>query len=63
LLPPQIQRISFEKKQVNDITYFSPVQNVLCWATQLPCSVNVSPNVKLRNSAEGIAGGFVRIRN
>ncbi|HEY9884111.1 MAG TPA: hypothetical protein V6C98_10935 [Thermosynechococcaceae cyanobacterium] len=63
LLPPQIQRISFEKKQVNDITYFSPVQNVLCWATQLPCSVNVSPNVKLRNSADGIAGGFVRIRN
>jgi len=63
LLPPQIQRISFEKKQVNDITYFSPVQNVLCWATQLPCTVQVSPNVKLRNSAEGIAGGFVRIRN
>ncbi|MBD2035915.1 hypothetical protein H6F76_12895 [Leptolyngbya sp. FACHB-321] len=63
LLPPQIQRISFEKKQVNDITYFSPIQSILCWATQLPCTVEISPNVKLRNSAEGIAGGFVRIRN
>ncbi len=63
LLPPQIQRISFVKKQVNDITYFSPVQNVLCWATQLPCTSEVLPNVKLRNSARGIAGGFVRVRN
>lgn len=63
LLPPQIQRIPFVKKQINDIAYFSPVQNVSCWAIQLPCTVEVSPNIKLRNSAKGLAGGFVRIRN
>jgi len=63
LLPPPIQRIPYVKKEVNDITYFSPVQNASCWAIQLPCTIEVLSNVKLRNSAEGIAGGFVRSRN
>ena len=62
LLPPPIQKIPFVKKRVNDIAYFSPTKDESCWATQLPCTIDVPPNVKLRHALEGIAGGFVRSR-
>lgn len=63
LLPPQIQTVPFVRKQVNDIAYFSPTRDISCWAIQLPCTIEVASNVKLRNAVEGLAGGFVRIRN
>lgn len=61
-LPPRLQRIPLVVKRVNDVTYFSPVRDVSCWATQLPCTGNVSPNIKLRRPEKGIAGGFIRFR-
>jgi len=60
LLPPPMQTVAVVKKQVNDLTYFSPqVEGELCWATPLPCGFEVE-NVKLRDADRGVAGGFVR---
>lgn len=62
LLPPRVQRIPLVTKRVNDVTYLSPVGDVSCWAAQLPCTGNISPNIKLRHPEAGIAGGFIRFR-
>ncbi len=57
-LPSQLPKANLIKKQVNDITYFSPIVGP-CWAAELPCTFQVQSDVKLRDPARGIKAGFV----
>ncbi len=58
-LPPRLPNIPLIQRQVNDVTYFSPVQGS-CKASELPCTPNVLYDISLHNSALGIKAGFVR---
>lgn len=61
LLPPRLKEVPVVKKQVNDITYFSPdPPRELCWAIELPCAFEIEPEVRLRDPERGLGGGFVR---
>lgn len=59
ILPPPLMPIDAVQKQVNDVRYFSPPGEELCWATQLPCTYTAK-GVKLRDATQGIKAGFVR---
>lgn len=61
LLPPQLPHVKLVQKKVNDISYFSP-KNDLCWAAELPCAFEVQEDIELRDPARGIKAGFVRKR-
>jgi hypothetical protein len=60
LVPPPLQASLTTKQQTNDIEYFSPQQDEVCWSTPLPCAFKVTPDIKLRDPARGISGGFIR---
>lgn len=59
LLPPQLQSVELVQKQVNNLKYLSPI-NDLCWAAELPCAFAIEKNIKLRDPDRGIKAGFVR---
>lgn len=58
LLPPPLKKVSVVQKQVNDVTYYSPVKD-LCWSTQIPCAFEVK-NIRLRNHLKGLKAGFIK---
>ncbi|MBW4517921.1 MAG: hypothetical protein KME11_22175 [Timaviella obliquedivisa GSE-PSE-MK23-08B] len=60
LVPPPLQESLTTKQQINDINYFSPREDEFCWSTPLPCAFKVAPDIKLRDPARGISGGFIR---
>ncbi|MBD2092209.1 hypothetical protein H6F67_20370 [Microcoleus sp. FACHB-1515] len=59
LLPPPIQRVRVEERQLNNFRYFSPISD-LCWATALPCAFKVTPDIELRDPQRGLRAGFRR---
>jgi hypothetical protein len=59
LLPPRLPAVTVKQRQVNDILYSSPGEN-LCWATPIPCAFEVPPDVRLRNPEGSFGDGFVR---
>jgi hypothetical protein len=67
ILPRSIDRVTTIKRQINDVTYFSPVggqeigsKDIGCWTNEFPCAYNPDPIVRLRNPAQGIRAGFIR---
>lgn len=48
------------KKQVNNISYFSPT--ISCWVSEIPCNPRGINNVELRKPDLGIKGGFVKTK-
>jgi hypothetical protein len=60
LVPPPLQTALTIKQQTNDIKYLSPQQGEVCWSTPIPCAFKVTPDIKLRDPAKGIGGGFIR---
>jgi hypothetical protein len=60
-LPPLMKQPQIVQRQVNGIAYFQPEPLAeLCWATQLPCSFEITSDVILRDPDRGFRGGFVR---
>jgi len=59
LLPPPLRQVATTSKQTNDVFYRDP-NDGLCWATEIPCAFDVPGDVRLRDSAAGLKGGFVR---
>lgn len=61
LLPPQLIQTKAVEKQINNVTYFSPLnQRGICWATELPCTNQPDRAIRLRNPEQGIKAGFER---
>ncbi len=60
ILPPAIDRVATVKRQIEDITYFSPVggKDIGCWTNEFPCAYNPDP-MRLRNPVKGIRAGFI----
>jgi len=59
LLPPPLRQVATTSKQTNDVLYQTPNEG-LCWATEIPCAFDVPANIRLRDPAAGLKGGFVR---
>lgn len=64
ILPPAIDRVATIKRQINDLTYFSPVGGVGigCWTNEFPCAYNPAP-MRLRHPAEGMRAGFIHTQS
>lgn len=61
LLPPPLRSVNVILKRVNDFYYFAPQRfEDLCWATQIPCAFEITPDVHLRDPKQGVRAGFVR---
>ena len=68
LLPPTAPVLATDdliRHKVNDIDYVTPKtgrpNERQCWAADLPCTTQLThENIKLRNPALGLRGGFVR---
>jgi hypothetical protein len=60
LLPPALRSVAVVKKQVNDLTYLSPLNGEVCWSTAIPCAFVVPSDVRLRDPQQGYKAGFVR---
>ncbi|EAZ91615.1 LIC_10190 family membrane protein [Crocosphaera chwakensis] len=59
LLPSPLSDTRLIKKQVNNVTYFSPV-DASCKASVIPCSPQEISDIELRNPGLRIQGGFVK---
>jgi hypothetical protein len=63
LTPPGLKDIEVTVERINDIEYFKPKVGEQCWAAELPCAPNKLPGeVRLRDAARGIGGGFALSR-
>jgi hypothetical protein len=60
LLPPQLLRVPYEQTQVNNVPYRLPLDEELCWATEIPCAYGVLNDMTFRNPDQGYRAGFVR---
>jgi hypothetical protein len=60
LLPPQMLRVPYEQTQINDVPYRLPLDQELCWATEIPCAYGVLNDMTFRNPEQGYRSGFVR---
>jgi hypothetical protein len=59
--PVRLPTPPLQTKQVNDVSYSSPLSGNSCWGATLPCTFTpTDPTTKLRQPNRGIAGGFVR---
>ncbi len=61
-LPPALQSIPLESRQINDVTYYRPSEKASCWASPLPCTrwdMELT-DIQLREPQRGIRGGFVQ---
>jgi hypothetical protein len=58
LLPPPLKKVQFTQKQINDISYRSPVNDV-CWSTEIPCAFKPE-KIRLRDPAHRLQAGFIR---
>ena len=65
LLPPKMNPATeLVSKKVNDINYLQPPKSEdQCWAAQLPCTPEKLSNIQLRDSSQGIKGGFIKTSN
>jgi hypothetical protein len=63
LRPPGLEDTEVTVERINDIEYFKPKAGDQCWAAKLPCAPDKLPGeVRFRDAARGIGGGFVRSR-
>jgi hypothetical protein len=62
ILPGKIPNPSVEKRQINDLVYFSPLKGP-CWAAPIPCRSGENPlsKIKLKNPSKGIEGGIIKL--
>ena len=59
-LPPKLSTPQVVMRQVNDVTYFLPVNHsALCWDAELPCTFKTDLDVRLRDPSRGIKAGFI----
>jgi hypothetical protein len=59
ILPPNLLPSILVQKQNNDVTYFVPSPKNSCWAN-IPCTLKLYHDIRLREPKKGIGGGFIR---
>ena len=60
LLPPAMPTANLETQRSHDVEYVSPVgEREQCWDAPLPCASDADKDIRLRNPAQGLDGGFI----
>ncbi|MBW4654621.1 MAG: hypothetical protein KME20_16515 [Kaiparowitsia implicata GSE-PSE-MK54-09C] len=60
LMPPLLPQTEYVTKFGRGFQYFSPNDpDGVCWAIPIPCAFEVETNPTLRNSTQGLKGGFI----
>ncbi|WP_416670037.1 LIC_10190 family membrane protein [Egbenema bharatensis] len=60
LIPPPMQQVPVAQTQINDIPYRLPLDEALCWATDIPCAYGVRQDITFRDPERGLRAGFVQ---
>jgi len=53
--------VILKKEAGGDFIYYHSLDGETCWDAPLPCSPTLLAGIQLRDPAQGIAGGFIRI--
>ncbi len=60
LMPPRMQQVPVVETQINDISYWLPLNKELCWATNIPCAYGITQDITFRDPAQGYRAGFMQ---
>jgi hypothetical protein len=62
LMPPKMRETAVTEIANPSVTFLKPATGEQCWATELPCTLGNQDVtiIKLRDPAQGLAGGFTR---